>query len=129
LLAPHLGLGGYQKLELSLVETEGGEGKTLVLNRHVFRRTTAEAGAEEDDIHPLLNGIDELSFAYRAGEDDAGWSDDWQGRDELPAMLRLRIKFRDGRRAPWPDLLVPRLITTQPGCLPAERGSQCGSLR
>ncbi|MCK5621876.1 MAG: prepilin-type N-terminal cleavage/methylation domain-containing protein, partial [Alphaproteobacteria bacterium] len=127
-LAPHFGLGGFQRLELFIADNDPIAGKQLILNRRLFHRDDAlDAAAEEDDeIHLLLDGIEEAEFAYREGGRDGGaWSSDWRDRDELPALVRLRVTFRGGRKAVWPDLLVARRITTQPGCLPAEAGAGC----
>jgi len=128
-LAPHFGLGGYQRLELSMVDEDPAAGMRLILKRRRFHRADGPdaPGEEEDEIHLLLDGIAEAALAYRESGrgETAVWSDDWRGRDELPALVRLRVTFTDGRRAVWPDLLVAGRITTSPGCMPAERGSGC----
>jgi general secretion pathway protein J len=127
-LAPHFGLGGFQRLELSITDDDPAAGKQLILNRRLFYRDDGldAAAEEEDELHILLEGVEEAEFAYReGGRDGGGWSSDWRDRDELPALVRLRITFKDGRKAVWPDLLVAGRITTLPGCLPAEAGSGC----
>ena len=128
-LAPHFGLGGFQRLELSIIDDDPEAGKQLILKRRLFHRPDGldvEAG-EEDEIHLLLDGIDEAEFSYRESARDgaAPWSGDWRDRDGLPALTRLRVTFTDGRKAAWVDLLVAGRITTLPGCLPAEAGSGC----
>lgn len=128
-LAPHFGLGGFQRLELFITDDDPAAGKQLILNRRLFHRADAlDAAAEEGDeeIHLLLDGIEEAEFAYREGGLDGGaWSSNWRDRDELPALVRLRVTFKGDRGAVWSDLLVARRITTQPGCLPAEAGVGC----
>ena len=130
-LAAHFGLGGFQRLELAIVDDDpgAGAGKQLILKRRRFHRADGldAAAGEEDEIHLLLDGIEEAEFAYReSGRDGAAlWSDDWRDRDALPALVRLRVTFGGGRKAVWPDLLVAGRITTLPGCLPAEAGAGC----
>lgn len=128
-LAPHFGLGGFQRLEL-LMDDDPESGKRLILKRRRFHRADdwdAPVDEDDDEIHLLLDGIGEVQFAYRESARDgaAAWSDDWRGRDELPALVRLRVILADGRKAAWPDLLVAGRVTTQPGCLPAEKGVGC----
>lgn len=128
-LAPHFGLGGFQRLELVVAENDFAGGKQLILMRRPFHRDDELdiSGDEDDDIHLLLDGIAEAEFSYReSGRDEAAvWSNDWRGRDGLPALVRLRVTFTADRKAVWPDLLVAGRITTPPGCLPPERGPGC----
>jgi len=128
-LAPHFGLGGLQRLQLSVIEDNSGAGKQLILKRRLFHRGDSldTATGEENEIHLLLDGIEEAEFSYRESARDgaAPWSGDWRGREELPALTRLRVTFTNGRKALWTDLLVARRITTLPGCLLAETGSGC----
>ena len=101
----------------------------MILKRRRFHRADSldASGEEEDEIHLLLDGLEEAGFAYRESARDGAvpWSDDWRERDRLPALVRLRVSFADGRKAAWPDLLVAGRITTRPGCLPPERGAGC----
>lgn len=129
-LAPHFGLGGYQHLELAVVDDpEGGDaGKRLVLKRRQFHRDEDPgADVEDQELHVLLEGIEEAEFSYRGGgpEDTGGWSLDWRDRKLMPTLVRLRINFRDGRRATWPDLLVAQRITSKPGCFSGDQGPRC----
>lgn len=129
-LAPHFGLGGLQRLELALLDGEEGKGRLLVLKRRPFHRNDAVDPADrqsEDEVHLLLDGIAEAEFAYRESARDGSvpWSSDWHGRDELPALVRLRVSFADDRQAVWPDLLVAGRITTLPGCMPPEATAAC----
>lgn len=128
-LAPHFGLGGFQRLELVIADDDPATGKRLILKRRPFHRDDEldTPGEEDEEIHLLLDGMEEAEFTYReSGRDGAAvWSNDWRGRDRLPALVRLRVTFTAGRKAVWPDLLVAGRITTPPDCLPAERGPGC----
>lgn len=127
-LAPHFGLGGFQRLALSVADAETGNGKQLILKRRRFESgDRLDQPSDEDETHILLQGVAEAGFAYRgdAESDNPGWSKDWRNQDTLPALVRLRVVFADGRRAAWPDLLVARQISTPPGCLPAQADATC----
>jgi general secretion pathway protein J len=127
-LAPHFGLGGFQRLELSIADADTGGGEELVMKRRRFQATDRlDESSDEDETHILLQGIEEARFAYRGGaaSDSPGWSDEWRDRKSLPALVRLQVRFADGRRAAWPDLLVARRINTPPGCLAAQADATC----
>jgi general secretion pathway protein J len=53
----------------------------------------------------LLRGVEGLDIAYWSGAPGGGWVSSWAGTD-LPALLRIRLRFgrEDGRR--WPDIIV-----------------------
>lgn len=129
-LAPQFGLGGMQRMELAIVDGERGAGRRLILKRRLFYGDDPDdtlRGPDEEEIHLLLDGIAEADFAYRAGgEDDVGgWLDEWRGREQLPALVRLRVTFDDARGPGWPDLLVANRITTLPGCAPGTPAARC----
>lgn len=128
-LALHFGLGGFQRLELAIIDDpqEFEAGKQLILTRRPFHRDEAlDRDDEDDELHILLDGIEEAEFAYReSGGEGGAWSSEWRDRDGLPALVRLRVTFKGERQAVWPDLLVAGRITTPPGCLPAETGAGC----
>lgn len=129
-LAPHFGLGGMQRMELAIVDGEGGKDRRLILKRRPWDGDAfgdSLPGQEEDEIHLLLDGIAEADFAYRASmqDDGGGWLNDWRGRNQLPALVRLRVTFADARGSGWPDLLVRNRITTLPGCMPGATAAWC----
>lgn len=130
-LATHFGLGGAQRLRLAVLEGEGGpdEGKRLVLVRRVFYPDDAFDAADEqrDESHVLLDGIAEAAFSYRAAGEDSGWSDTWQGEEQLPGLVRLDVTFRDAATGDWPTLLAVRRITADAGCLIPAGTTPCGA--
>lgn len=121
-LAPHFGLGGPQRMQIAIVEdfSAPGRGKRLVLTRRpYYADDDFMADSDLDEEHILLDGIADADFAYRedAADGIGGWSDEWQGRDAPPLMVRIRIEFAGERGADWPDLVAARRITVRPGCL------------
>ena len=66
----------------------------------------------------LLEGAEELGFAYlpapelaRRGTVEIGdWQDEWREEPDVPAMLRLRVRFANNDDRVWPDLLVASRI-------------------
>ena len=84
-LAPHFGLGGFQRLELFVDHDEDpAAGNRLILKRRQHHRADGlDAAGAEDEIHLLLDGIEEVRFAYRESARDgaAPWSDEWRDRE------------------------------------------------
>lgn len=121
-LAPHFGLGGLQRMRLSVADdfSAPGRGKQLILTRRPYHADDDfMADTDLDEEHVLLDGIADAGFDYREDPADGitGWSGDWRGRDTLPVAIRIRIDFAAGHDAAWPDLLAPSRITADPGCL------------
>lgn len=131
-LSPHFAVGGYQRLELSLLADNPGGSMRLVLKREPFYpggepEAEHRQDDEDEDIHFLLDGIEEAVFEYRGDPETkfAEWSAEWRGPEVMPTLVRLRIRFADPWRNAWPDLVVARRVTTDPGCLPPIRGAGC----
>jgi general secretion pathway protein J len=51
----------------------------------------------------LLGDVARLAIAY--GEPSGGWVRQWRSAD-LPALVRVRIVFRQGDRRLWPDIVA-----------------------
>lgn len=130
-LAPHFGLGGLQRLRISLVADPGDpdRGRRLILTRRVYYPEDDFLETNDtEELHVLLDGIASAGFSYRgAGESDpvGDWSDDWRDRDGFPSAVRLSVDFADSVRADWPDLLAALRITAGAGCLGPRSGPGC----
>jgi general secretion pathway protein J len=107
LASPYQAVGGSQALALHTLAQAGGLG--LVADWRPYRPQTEEENDARASV--LLDHLASVEFAYfgLAGSDDAAlWHADWVDQPALPALIRLRLVFLDGRRPP--DLLVaPRL--------------------
>ena len=110
LAPPQFGLGGFSLLTLDL--DEGEQGKRLRLGWRLYHPEMAERpGPGEGRETVLAEGVAGIAFSYygapRRGEPPQ-WRDRWEGKRELPRLVRLRLEFADGRY--WPELVVaPRV--------------------
>lgn len=79
---------------------------------------------------PLLNGTADLELAYFGAASSPGagraWQQNWSTRRSLPLLVRVIVRFPDGDRRPWVDLVVhPRAVS--PDDCPRLFGSEpCG---
>lgn len=72
----------------------------------------------EDRAAPLLTGVAGLDIAYWDRSDPASqgaWRSSWRRQSQPPALIRIRLSFRDRRRI-WPDLLVRPSATVDRDC-------------
>ena len=106
----HRGTGGYARLELEFKRTaEAGE---LLLTWRPYRfGSQADADEDEGDVRALLRQVDEVTFAYYGPRRDdrdepLTWSSSWRERRQLPRLIRVRLKFANGDRRHWPELVV-----------------------
>ena len=77
----------------------------------------------------LADHVEDLSFAYFGAETkdaEPQWQDQWgnqNNQQQLPYLIRMRIKFSDGRI--WPDLIVAPLIGPDTGCVWDNPSNKC----
>jgi general secretion pathway protein J len=93
--------GGWHVLHLFL--ERGPDGGRLVVTARLVRSDGDEASVEAVARSVLLAGVSSIDFAYfgALAEGDAPeWHDRWQDAAQLPALVRVRIGFADGREAP-----------------------------
>lgn len=114
-LADHIGLGGLQRLELSVEDVGHGDGRRLVLTRTPYHRADDDGGVPfdaEPERHVLIDGAARIEIDYLR-ESDGGarsWTASWRDELMLPLALRLSIEPPEGGRA-WPELIVPLRLT------------------
>lgn len=113
-LADHIGLGGLQRLELSVEEMGRGDGRRLVLTRTPYHRADDDGAPfdAEPERHVLIEGAARIEIDYLR-ESDGGarsWTASWRDELNLPLALRLSIEPPEGGRA-WPELIVPLRLT------------------
>jgi general secretion pathway protein J len=68
----------------------------------------------------LVSGASSTEFAYYgpAGIGEApAWQDHWQGRAQLPLLVRVRVGFPAGDLRKWPDLVVRPRIAEDASCV------------
>lgn len=112
ILPAHLGIPGFHQLEIR--EERGGGGRRLMLDMRLFqpgRDGDAFTGEPRERI--LLDGIATAEFAYFGTTErnvPPSWRSQWPDADRLPSLVRLRVRFPDGDRRVWPELVVPTRI-------------------
>jgi general secretion pathway protein J len=97
---------GYYRLQLRV--ESGGH---LVLRRERLADDVAAAPETEAAPTLLLDRVRGIELAYYGAYDDyqqPQWRERWEHAPRLPALVRLRVTFEDGRRAPE-ILVAPRL--------------------
>jgi general secretion pathway protein J len=109
LLPPDIGVGGFFRLHATLDELQHGQ-RRLVVAETPWPRPGIDPVAFDTRPSVLLDGVRSIAFAYfgiPAPNQPAQWNDHWTNRHSLPQLIRLRLVFADGSRAP--DLvIVPR---------------------
>lgn len=105
---------GFGRISLHSADAKGA--KRLVMT------WTPElaAGAPHDEV--LLDGLAEIRFAYFGpdGDEPSGppsWQEEWRRRPALPRLVRLHVRFADGRGRSWPDLVAAPMMDRDAGCL------------
>jgi general secretion pathway protein J len=120
-LADYLGLGGMQRLELTVEDAGDEDKRRLVLTRTPYHAARGEArraaaAVDEPERHVLLEGVNGIRFEYLRDSGGGGreWAGRWTDEPKLPLAVRLTVETRE-RQPPWPDLIVPLRITAVSG--------------
>jgi general secretion pathway protein J len=98
-------LGGFQRLSLQLEASAGG--RRLVVAWKTLHRSDKDTPS--DDLAPsvLVDKLAAAEFAYYGTPDEGNspqWETEWNSATALPLLVRLRLTFADGSRAP--ELIV-----------------------
>src|SRR5262245_2027364 len=106
-LPPHIGLGGLYRLHLFANRSA----RHLDLTFQAYKQGSA-SGNDEAGLTTLASGIDGLELRYfrkAKGEEAGSWWSDWQGQEELPALISIKVKSAKAGVV-WPELLIaPRV--------------------
>jgi len=101
----YLAPGGWHVLRVAL-DRQGATGRLVVTWRRV--RADGDSGTVSPPGHAvLLDGVSSVAFGYFGATTEGErpqWHEHWQDASALPALVRLRIAFGDGKRVP--DLIV-----------------------
>ena len=98
----YLAHGGFHWLRLAVED-----GRLVVRWEPVQAPDDDVPAADHGGASTLLEGVQGIKLSYfgALGDDRApDWHDRWEDATMLPALVRLRITFRDGRQGP--DLVV-----------------------
>lgn len=100
-----LAQGGWYTLHLGVERKEGHE--VLAVRWRLVRQDQASDAVSPPQDSVLLDRVKTVEFGYfgaLVSGDPPQWNAQWRGVGELPALVRLRVGFADGRQAP--DLIV-----------------------
>ena len=98
------GLGTTRRANI-VIELRGGR---LVLSWTPHRHEVSTAPPPKPVETELVGGVKRLELAYwgSPGPDQpAAWQGRWQG-SQLPDLIRVRLRFIQGDKRHWPDLIV-----------------------
>ena len=99
-LGPAAGPLGVRDADIRLVAQDG----LLLLRWRPHLRAIRLAPPPLTDTE-LLRGVEAIEIAYW---DEAEWRAEWTRRS-LPPLIRLRLRFAEGDRRRWPDILAAPL--------------------
>jgi general secretion pathway protein J len=71
------------------------------------------------DRTKLLDGVDELSISYFGPSADAPggrWQRFWSDRAQPPQLIRVGLRFPEGDRRSWPELIIHPTVTMNMAC-------------
>lgn len=124
-VAARLGPGGLYLVSLEFVrDTDGGQ---LVMKRSIPEPDSADFNALDGaEKLVLAEQVESVNFSYFGPETkdaDPQWQDKWDSTTLLPYLIRVRLKFSNGRD--WPDLVVSPLVGPETGCMWDAKVSRC----
>ena len=108
MLPSHFNVGGFQTIEVGLVEREGARDLGLAWWPYL-PGGEPPVEPDEDSSMVLLEDVAEVAFDYfgAAGEDSMrAWTERWLDQPAPPELVRLTVAFRRGDRRYWPDLII-----------------------
>ena len=113
LLPENLGAGVYL-MELALVESGHVDGTASLVLRW-FPLAPADRTAEE--VGPtervLIEDVVALELSYFGTMDSAqppDWQQVWEGRPDLPRLIRVRLSFPENDAREWPELIIQPMV-------------------
>jgi len=99
------GFGTTRRADITLDLHEG----RLVLRWTPRRHELSTAPPPEPIVTELIRGVERLDLAYWGSPspgEPAGWQSQWDRRDKIPEIIRVRLGFASGDRRRWPDLIA-----------------------
>ena len=100
---------GMQLFEVGFDKTEKGVIKVVL--KPFYPPLEDEQWQLEEVV--LLDNIEEFELAY-FGKEDSGsegvWTDNWQEKEFLPALIKVRIELEDGSY--WPEMIFALKLAT-----------------
>ena len=128
-IAVRLGPGGLYLVSLEQVRDK--DGSQLVMKRRIPESDSSDFSAldsieDKDNLVVLAEQVEAVNFAYFGAETkdaEPQWQDKWDNAKLLPYLIRIRVKFSNGRN--WPDLVVSPLVGPDTGCMWDDKTNRC----
>ena len=98
------GLGASRRADIKIELHQ----RKLMLRWTPRRHELSSAPPPEPIETELIGGVEHLSLAYWGAPgpgQPSGWQSQWDGPG-IPALVRVRLAFREGDRRRWPDLIA-----------------------
>jgi general secretion pathway protein J len=118
-LAPTpLAIGGGGRSSFVLSTQHDGARASLVLATKPELADPASAATSTKKT--LLADAQAIAFSYlgrRRSDPAAQWHDAWTGETEMPALVRLQVRFAADDPRVWPELVVAPRIGADVGCI------------
>ncbi len=96
----------------------------LIVTWHPRADDSSGTGELPEVSEALITDVAEVRWSYLAATSTStftptlpGWTDEWQGRSDLPVLIRLEVKFKQGDRRTWPPFVVQLRLTHDSGCV------------
>lgn len=113
--------GGFNRYHLFVAEGDAGErsrdrrGRVgdLVVTWHFDQHGAGGDSQPRTHREVLIENVARVEWSYAPASCDGHgeWQQTWQGRRDLPALVRVRIHFPTGDARQWPELIVGPRVT------------------
>lgn len=113
-----------------IILTPTGELTLLTANSLDDRLDLMMPGSKGWQPIPLLKNVQSFEINYfgaRQTGSGTSWQINWFQRPQLPALVRVRVAFRNGDRRAWPDLVVRPRATDNTACRIDVLTGRCGA--
>jgi general secretion pathway protein J len=119
--SPMAASGGFFRYEFSVHLRSDGRQDLAVRAAPNRRALSASAVVPEET---LVRGAASVQWQYQprggavgglAGSSDV-WLNDWSTQKELPALVRLVVRFAEGDRRRWPVLVIAPRLSDEAAC-------------
>jgi general secretion pathway protein J len=105
---------GVHVMELALVVGDHADGTgDFVLRWRPLELDERSAEEVEPEERVLIENVEALELSYFGSMDPAqpaDWWQAWEGRAELPRLIRLRLRFPENDQREWPELIVQPMV-------------------
>lgn len=108
--------------------------RDLIVRAAPLRRKGLLTGAQPWE-EVLVRGVLDVRWAFQPrrrgvaadGGESGAWLSDWVDQTELPALVRVEVRFAAGDRRTWPMLIVAPRLTDEAACDFDEIAQSCRS--